>query len=711
VNKCAALSILSVFLSYSFKDAPGITTLLNRLSVMFILFLVAIHLYFSMIFPVVQIRRPLVTLCVICGPVLLLALPIIWTDLFVKTMVIQGMDHHLVMVRDVGIFYKGVYAPLVIGYILLTCAMFAWQYRMAPSGIAGKQVIYTAMAMAGGGVVITISCIVLPLVGITRYYQVGPLFMAPFYVTVMAINIISLRAMDVAQFMVRLFLWALSILVMGLLISFAVGEIWAHSHRYHLAGATLLLLACFMAGFIYMILIQPRISRWLQRKSHGHAKIVDKFHNKILQLKTVDHLAELICKTISTFLKPKHISIFLRRAGSPRFFLKQGHNYDGPGVIDVQRDQLQAIPQFDRVIEKEQVAQNKQYAVYRKTGMSYFAKFDCLLIIPIIYKEELIGVINVGPRFQGFYKRLEIIFLEKLMTGINVAFSNAMLLDRIETINTCLTRFVPLKGLQLMGHEQITDVKLGDSVQREMTIVFCDVKGFAALSEQMTPRENFQFLNGLLKGLSPVIRMHNGFIDKYMGDAIMALFPGSPRDGVNAAIGMLKVLNRYNQDSRINGRFPVQVGIGIHTGMLMLGTIGEQERMDSTVISDAVNLAQRIERMTRLFGVSLIISDAVAAFVGKDQTQDIRYLGHVKVKGKKNPVSLYERFDADPASIRRLKQETRPLFERGVGHYFHNERSLALGCFKSVLATGLDDPASLAYIKGHRRFCVEIKGG
>jgi len=357
------------------------------------------------------------------------------------------------------------------------------------------------------------------------------------------------------------------------------------------------------------------------------------------------------------------------------------------------------------------VIRDNHYDSYRKTIMAYFEKFSCTIIIPIIYEDNVIGVINLGPRGHRFYNRVEITFLEKMMTGINVAFSNAMLLDHIERINTALTRFVPRKGLEIMGHDKITDVKLGDCVQREMTIFFCDIKGFTALSEQMNPRENFQFLNALLACISPVIRAHHGFIDKYIGDAIMALFPGSPQDGVSAAIDLLKVVNQYNQKTGKNGLFPVQVGVGVHTGMLMLGTIGEEKRMESTVISDAVNVAQRIERMTRLFGVSLIVSERVAGRTGGDENRNIRHLGRVKVKGKKEPLSLYERFDADPDPIRRLKQKTRALFERGVNFYFDDERSRALACFNEVLASGLNDPACHAYIKGDARLVGDTEAG
>ena len=314
----------------------------------------------------------------ICGPVLLLALPVVFTDLFVKNMVIRNVDHQLCMVRETGILYKALYAPMVVSYILLALAMFVCQYRGATTSIAEKQVIYTALAMAGGGMVATLSCIVLPLLGITRFYQVGPLFMAPIYVTIMTINIVSLRAMDIDQLMAKLLLWGLSILVIIVLIGVTVGEILDHPQRYSVAGASLLLLACFMAGFIYMMVIQPLIGRRLQRKSHAYAVTVDQFHNKILQLKTVEELARLICDTLDGVLKPENISIFLRQAGDVSFTLKKARRYDGATIIDVEQDQLQKIPRFDMIIEKEQVAQHKQYEIYRETGMRYFAKFKCV---------------------------------------------------------------------------------------------------------------------------------------------------------------------------------------------------------------------------------------------------------------------------------------------------------------------------------------------
>ena len=111
----------------------------------------------------------------------------------------------------------------------------------------------------------------------------------------------------------------------------------------------------------------------------------------------------------------------------------------------------------------------------------------------------------------------------------------------------------------------------------------------------MTPKENFQFLNSYLSEMGPAIREHDGFIDKYIGDAIMALFE-TPDEAVCSAIEMYQRLHHYNERRRSQGDFSVHMGVGIHEGSLMLGTIGEEQRMETTVISDAVNLASPFGR-------------------------------------------------------------------------------------------------------------------
>ena len=166
---------------------------------------------------------------------------------------------------------------------------------------------------------------------------------------------------------------------------------------------------------------------------------------------------------------------------------------------------------------------------------------------------------------------------------------------------------MPQAFLAIVGKPSIVEVELGDNKRKNMTILFSDIRNFTTLSEAMTPDENFAFINAYLERMGPVIRDHNGFIDKYIGDAIMALFE-SPTMRVRAGLAMLDTLDAFNAERRAAGLEPIGIGIGINTGSLMLGTIGEKHRMDGTVISDAVNLASRIESLTKDYHVGLLIS-------------------------------------------------------------------------------------------------------
>src|SRR5918993_42000 len=204
-----------------------------------------------------------------------------------------------------------------------------------------------------------------------------------------------------------------------------------------------------------------------------------------------------------------------------------------------------------------------------------------------------------------------------------------------------------------------------DAVRKTITILFSDIRNFTTLSEAMTPDENFAFINAYLERMGPVIRDHNGFIDKYIGDAIMALFE-SADDALRAGLGMLETLEAFNAERRAGGREPIGIGVGINTGILMMGTIGEKHRMDGTVISDAVNLASRIESLTKIYHVGLLVSQYTVESLADPKAYDIRPIDVVVVKGKTHPVTICEVFQRDPAEQRAAKAATRDLLQSGV---------------------------------------------
>jgi len=202
-------------------------------------------------------------------------------------------------------------------------------------------------------------------------------------------------------------------------------------------------------------------------------------------------------------------------------------------------------------------------------------------------------------------------------------------------------RFVPQQFLQMLGKHHITEVMLGDQIQKEMTVLFVDIKSFTALSEQLSPKANFDFMNAYLKHMEPVIRKHQGFIDKFIGDSIMALFDDKPEHALNAALEMQDCLQNFNTELVSSGMKPIATGTGIHTGSLMLGMVGGEGRMEGTVISDAVNLASRIEGLTRSFDEKIIFSETTLQKLQNPELYTYKYLDEVKVKGRVNTVKIY----------------------------------------------------------------------
>jgi class 3 adenylate cyclase len=259
-------------------------------------------------------------------------------------------------------------------------------------------------------------------------------------------------------------------------------------------------------------------------------------------------------------------------------------------------------------------------------------------------------------------------------------------------------RFVPKEFVSLLGHQSLVDVKLGNNVQKEMSILFADIRDFTYLSESMTPQDNFNFINAYLRRMEPAITENSGFIDKYIGDAIMALFGKSADNAIQAGIAMLQRLAEYNQHRIQSGYVPISIGIGINTGSLMLGTIGGENRMDSTVISDAVNLASRLEGLTKLYKAGILISGQTLAELEDANQYSYRFLDRVKVKGKNRAVAVFEVFDGDEEQLQQLKRHTRTKFEQAVFLYSQQKFVQSQQIFEKIIQINPQDQAAMLYV-------------
>jgi class 3 adenylate cyclase len=224
-------------------------------------------------------------------------------------------------------------------------------------------------------------------------------------------------------------------------------------------------------------------------------------------------------------------------------------------------------------------------------------------------------------------------------------------------------------------------------------------KNFTTLSETMTPQDNFKFINSYLSTMEPAIAQNHGFIDKYIGDGIMALFSGGADDAVKAGINMLQRLEDYNQNRIRAGYLPIRIGIGINTGSLMLGTVGGQMRMDGTVISDAVNLAARVENLTKYYQVPMLITQQTFVQLNPSHQYAIRLIDRVQVKGKSELVTVYEVFESDRPEIKEGKLATFPIFLEALYNYSSLKLKYAEQLFADCLRQNPQDKVVQMYLK------------
>jgi len=237
-----------------------------------------------------------------------------------------------------------------------------------------------------------------------------------------------------------------------------------------------------------------------------------------------------------------------------------------------------------------------------------------------------------------------------------------------------------------------------------MTVLFSDIRNFTRMSESMTPAETFKFINQYLGAMEPAISGNNGVIDKYIGDAVMALFPSRADDAVHGALEMIRRLAAWNALRVERGEPPAKIGIGLHTGNLMLGTVGARDRMDTTVISDAVNLASRVESLTKTYRVPLIITEETYQALHEPAAISVRRIDRVLVQGKSQPVVLYEVMDADDRSARLSKQRTLADFEAGQACYEGRDFPGAIDHLERVRTCDPSDTVVEVLLERARRF-------
>lgn len=283
--------------------------------------------------------------------------------------------------------------------------------------------------------------------------------------------------------------------------------------------------------------------------------------------------------------------------------------------------------------------------------------------------------------------------------------------DEAMRLNQTFQKFVPRQFVDHFAKHGTGSLELGHADEDEVAILFCDIRGFTGLSEQMSPQELMSFLNSYFLRMNDPIHQNCGFIDKFIGDAIMALFdhPGGShkdkaRDALNAAMDLRKALNIYNQHRRNSGYAAINVGVGIHFGPVILGTVGSDDRMDTTVIGDSVNIAYRLEALAPKYNADIVVSKQLLATIGPESSPKTRLLDWVRVKGRRSPIEVYEVLSHLPVIEQDARIATQHEIAAGLACRIKQDWEGALGHFHRAREINPDDLLPVHHISVCERY-------
>ncbi len=254
-------------------------------------------------------------------------------------------------------------------------------------------------------------------------------------------------------------------------------------------------------------------------------------------------------------------------------------------------------------------------------------------------------------------------------------------------------KFIPKQFLKFLGKTSITELELGNQVQKHATTFFCDIISATKVSTSLSLEENFNFINSYLNIVSPIIRKYDGFVDKYLGDGILAVFP-RPETAIECATAVCRAIEIKNKSQKFLPN--VDARISIHTGEIIFGIVGEEERMSPTIISDVVNFASKMEEINKLMGTKVIFSKETLNEIPTKFELAYRFIGNISLDNSQT-TSLFESLEVYPRKKRERLIHLKKTFEEGVRFFNSNDFLQARKCFKEVLTYVNDDKASYVY--------------
>jgi len=344
--------------------------------------------------------------------------------------------------------------------------------------------------------------------------------------------------------------------------------------------------------------------------------------------------------------------------------------------------------------------------VHKNPALSHL---KAVMYAPLKVKHRTLGLVILGHGDEIEYTAAELKLLTTIALQSSSAIESAHLYQKglqevqareeaIRKIHDASQKFVPSEFIKSLGKAKITEVVLGDLAEREVTVVFADIRDFTTISENLNPKDNFLFVNGFNNRMGPIIRKNGGFIMQYLGDGFMALFPKGSQGALNASVEMHQILQQYNEERALKKRMPVKIGIGMQNGKLIMGITGDADRLDAAIISDTVNTASRIEGLSKHYGASILLTDDCMENLTNPENFNFRFLGAVMVKGKQKPIDLYECIDGDSPKLLDHKLTTSATFQKGLDLYLNKEFAMAAVTFQRIFKSNKQDATAKLFL-------------
>jgi adenylate cyclase len=396
--------------------------------------------------------------------------------------------------------------------------------------------------------------------------------------------------------------------------------------------------------------IQDLVDRIFFRKEYDPKQIIDRLGAAMTSLMDLPQILRQLVSTFSQDMFIDNSAVLLLDASGNTYQVRLSEGEMRSRMKGVTFQKSEPLPQIiereKKEITKYDVLEDPKYKEICLECAQNFSSLYASLIIPMVLRGEVIGFLSLGDKMSGkFYNREDIDLLRTLAGPGAVAIENARMAEQMkneEAVRANLARYLSPQIVDQIIKNDV-QVNLGGD-RKEVTVLFSDIRNFTSISESMKPEQLVEFLNEYFTEMARIIFENQGSLDKYIGDAIVAVFgsliplENSAQAAVKASVEMMREMVRLNKKWKTRYGFNMEMGVGINTGEVFLGNIGSPERMEFTVIGDTVNTASRFSGLAK--GRQILITKETLSDLGPE----IKYskLPPAEVKGKTGKLEVFE---------------------------------------------------------------------